>query len=230
MATRPWCCGGRWRSWGHASELAGNVAVVTGAASGLGRGIAEAFVREGLRVVIADVDGTRLDVEVARLGALGGDVIGVVTDVGDPDAVEAAQGAVTAAPARTRKPQRTHRGRTLDERRAERRSALLDAALDLFGTKGYGSTSIGELCRESYVTARYFYEEFGDKEALLVAANRAAIAATIFLAAGMSASVYLITDFLFGEPATAAVTATLGALFIWLWYGLPLIRRMRERD
>jgi len=70
----------------------------------------------------------------------------------------------------------------------------------------------------------------GDKEALLVTANRAAIAATVFLAAGMSASVYLITDFLFGEPATAAVTASLGALFIWLWYGLPLLRRLRERD
>jgi hypothetical protein len=70
----------------------------------------------------------------------------------------------------------------------------------------------------------------GDKEALLTNANRTAITATVFLAAGMSASVYLITDFLFGEPATAAVTAPLGALFIWLWYGLPLLRRMRERD
>jgi hypothetical protein len=70
----------------------------------------------------------------------------------------------------------------------------------------------------------------GDKEALLATANRTAIAATVFLAAGMSASVYLITDFLFGEPATAAVTAPLAALFIWLWYGLPLLRRMRERD
>ena len=70
----------------------------------------------------------------------------------------------------------------------------------------------------------------GDKEALLVNATRTAIAATVFLAAGMAASVYLITDFLFGEPATAAVTAPLGALFIWLWYGLPLVRRMRERD
>ena len=70
----------------------------------------------------------------------------------------------------------------------------------------------------------------GDKEALLRNANRTAIAATVFLAAGMSASVYLITDFLFGEPATVAVTAPLGALFIWLWYGLPVVRRMRERD
>ena len=70
----------------------------------------------------------------------------------------------------------------------------------------------------------------GDKEALLRNANRTAIAATVFLAAGMTASVYLITDFLFGEPATVAVTAPLGALFIWLWYGLPVVRRMRERD
>jgi hypothetical protein len=69
----------------------------------------------------------------------------------------------------------------------------------------------------------------GDKEALLKNGTRAAIAATVFLAAGMSAAAYLITDFLFGGPATAAVTATLGALFIMLWYGLPLVRRMRER-
>jgi hypothetical protein len=70
----------------------------------------------------------------------------------------------------------------------------------------------------------------GDKEALLESANRTAIAATVFLAGGMSASVFLITDFLFGEPATAAVTAPLGALFIWFWYGHPLVRRMRERN
>jgi hypothetical protein len=44
----------------------------------------------------------------------------------------------------------------------------------------------------------------------------------------MSASVYLITDFLFGEPATAVVTAVLGGLFIGFWYGLPLVRRLRE--
>jgi glycine/D-amino acid oxidase-like deaminating enzyme len=69
----------------------------------------------------------------------------------------------------------------------------------------------------------------GDKEVLLETANRTAIAATVFLAAGMAASVYLITDFLFGQPATALVTAPLGALFVWLWYGMPLVRRMRER-
>lgn len=80
---------------------------------------------------------------------------------------------VDAGPARTgstakRQPQRTHRGRTLDERRAERRSALLDAGLELFGTNGYAATPIGELCRVSFVATRYFYEEYGDRESLLL--------------------------------------------------------------
>jgi cation transport ATPase len=68
----------------------------------------------------------------------------------------------------------------------------------------------------------------GDKETLLRTATITAIAATAFLAAGMTASVYLITDFLFGEPATAIVSAVLGGLFIALWYVLPLVRRLRD--
>jgi hypothetical protein len=45
----------------------------------------------------------------------------------------------------------------------------------------------------------------------------------------MTVSVYLITDFLFGNPATAPpVTAELGGAFLWFWYGLPLLRRLRD--
>jgi AcrR family transcriptional regulator len=65
--------------------------------------------------------------------------------------------------------QKLHRGRTIEQRKAERRAALLDAALGLFGTKGYATTSIEDLCSASYVTARYFYEEFGNREGLLLA-------------------------------------------------------------
>ena len=67
-----------------------------------------------------------------------------------------------------------------------------------------------------------------DKEALLRRATRTAIAATVFMAASMTASVYLITDYLFGEPATAIVTALLAALFAGFWYVFPLVRRLRD--
>ena len=67
----------------------------------------------------------------------------------------------------------------------------------------------------------------GDKDVLLRVSTVTGIAATGFLAAGMTASVYLITDFLFGEPATAIVTAVLAGLFVAFWYGLPLLRRLR---
>jgi Family of unknown function (DUF6328) len=68
----------------------------------------------------------------------------------------------------------------------------------------------------------------GDKEALLRTSTFAAIAATAFLAAGMTASVYLITDFLYGEPATAIVVTVLAGLFISFWYAYPLARRLRD--
>jgi hypothetical protein len=68
-----------------------------------------------------------------------------------------------------------------------------------------------------------------DKEALLHLSTKTGIAATVFLACGMTASVYLITDVLYGEPATAAVAAGLGAAFGWFWFGLPLLRRLRDR-
>jgi NAD(P)-dependent dehydrogenase (short-subunit alcohol dehydrogenase family) len=74
-------------------ELAGKVAVVTGGASGIGRGIVEALLDEGARVVIADVEEPVLDATVAELGARG-DVTGVRTDVSNPESVEALADAV----------------------------------------------------------------------------------------------------------------------------------------
>ncbi|MGH3030991.1 MAG: DUF6328 family protein [Gaiellaceae bacterium] len=67
-----------------------------------------------------------------------------------------------------------------------------------------------------------------DKEALLHLATRTAIAATVFIAASMTASVYLITDFLFGASVTVTVTAVLAAAFAGFWYVLPLVRRARD--
>jgi NAD(P)-dependent dehydrogenase (short-subunit alcohol dehydrogenase family) len=72
-------------------DLTDRVAVVTGGAGGIGRGIVEALLEEGARVVVADVEAPVLDATVAELtGRAGPDrVRGVRTDVSDPDAFEA---------------------------------------------------------------------------------------------------------------------------------------------
>lgn len=56
-----------------------------------------------------------------------------------------------------------------DERQADRRRRLLDAGLGQFGTSGYARTTIEGLCAGAGVTPRHFYDEFGGREALLVA-------------------------------------------------------------
>jgi hypothetical protein len=68
-----------------------------------------------------------------------------------------------------------------------------------------------------------------DKEHMLRMSNRLAIAGTVFLAAAIIAVVYLVTDLIFGLAATLMATLLAAALFGWLWYGLPLVRRVRAR-
>ena len=62
-------------------DLAGKVAFVTGAASGIGLGIAEALAQAGVKVMMADLDADALQREVARLSATNADVAGVRADV-----------------------------------------------------------------------------------------------------------------------------------------------------
>src|SRR6202049_3087179 len=62
-------------------EFAGKVAVVTGAASGMGRAFAERFAREGMRVVLADIEQAALDRAVGDLRRQDYDVVGIRTDV-----------------------------------------------------------------------------------------------------------------------------------------------------
>jgi len=70
-------------------HLDGRSAVVTGAASGIGLAIVEAFVNEGMQVVMADIDEKSLRSHAVRLEGGGADVLAVPADVTDPDAVEA---------------------------------------------------------------------------------------------------------------------------------------------
>ncbi|MBL1106372.1 SDR family NAD(P)-dependent oxidoreductase [Streptomyces sp. 5-8] len=68
---------------------AGQVAVVTGAASGIGLAMARRFAADGLKVVLADVEQAALDEAAAGLRAEGADVHARVVDVGERDQVMA---------------------------------------------------------------------------------------------------------------------------------------------
>jgi NAD(P)-dependent dehydrogenase (short-subunit alcohol dehydrogenase family) len=69
-------------------QLEGRVAVVTGAASGIGLAVVETFVAERMRVVMTDVDEEGLAVKAAQLRDQGADVHAVAADVRDPGAVD----------------------------------------------------------------------------------------------------------------------------------------------
>jgi NAD(P)-dependent dehydrogenase (short-subunit alcohol dehydrogenase family) len=69
-------------------EFNGKVAVITGAASGIGKSIAERCVREGMKTVLADIDEPNLTKAEGELKGLGGTVLAVKTDVSKRGDVE----------------------------------------------------------------------------------------------------------------------------------------------
>src|SRR5262245_16695842 len=69
-------------------EFPDKVAVVTGAASGIGRAIAERCVQEGMKVVLADIEEAALAETAAALQYKGGAVAAVKTDVRQAEDVE----------------------------------------------------------------------------------------------------------------------------------------------
>lgn len=68
-------------------DLKNKVAVITGAAEGIGKAIAVAAAAQGMKLVLADISASRLDATVQEFKANGSEVIGVVTDVAKEEAV-----------------------------------------------------------------------------------------------------------------------------------------------
>jgi NAD(P)-dependent dehydrogenase (short-subunit alcohol dehydrogenase family) len=69
-------------------DFTDKVAVVTGAASGIGRGMAETFLAAGMKVVLADIEAPALDATARALADAGGDVQAVRVDVTNAEQVE----------------------------------------------------------------------------------------------------------------------------------------------
>lgn len=70
-------------------DFQNKVAVITGAASGIGRGLAERCALEGMKIVLADVEETALDETAQELKEAGTDVLAVRTDVSKSEEIEA---------------------------------------------------------------------------------------------------------------------------------------------
>jgi NAD(P)-dependent dehydrogenase (short-subunit alcohol dehydrogenase family) len=69
-------------------EFSGKTAVITGGASGIGRAMGELFARQGMNVVLADIEQEPLDAAVAAIQGDGHSCMGLVTDVSKADDVE----------------------------------------------------------------------------------------------------------------------------------------------
>ena len=69
-------------------QLSGRVAIVTGGAGGIGSRIAKEFASQGARVVVASRGQEKLDKIVAEIKSVGGEALGVATDVTDPAQVD----------------------------------------------------------------------------------------------------------------------------------------------
>jgi NAD(P)-dependent dehydrogenase (short-subunit alcohol dehydrogenase family) len=70
------------------NEFEGKVAVITGAGSGIGRALANAAARNGMSVVVVDIEEPAMHETVAGIVATGGSAVGIATDVSDASAVQ----------------------------------------------------------------------------------------------------------------------------------------------
>ncbi|WP_406690797.1 TetR/AcrR family transcriptional regulator [Saccharopolyspora sp. ID03-671] len=64
---------------------------------------------------------------------------------------------------------RYYRGESPEQRRAQRRAALLDAALDLLTAEGWERVTVRSVCAKARLNDRYFHESFRDRDELLLA-------------------------------------------------------------
>ena len=69
-----------------------------------------------------------------------------------------------------------------------------------------------------------------DKERMLQTSNRQALVGSVFLALAIICTVYLITDVLHDARTATVLAIAAGLLYAWLWYGLALSRRIRDRN
>lgn len=79
---------------------------------------------------------------------------------------------ITTNPAPAEKktePKRRYRGSAVEQRKAQRRQQLIDAAVRVYGENGYRHSGVKQVCDAAGLTQRYFYESFAHSDELLIA-------------------------------------------------------------
>ncbi|WP_410623629.1 TetR/AcrR family transcriptional regulator [Amycolatopsis sp. cmx-8-4] len=66
----------------------------------------------------------------------------------------------------------TYAGQSRQERTADRRSRITEAALELFASRSYDDVTVADVCAKAKVAKRYFYEHFADRADLLITVHR----------------------------------------------------------
>jgi hypothetical protein len=69
----------------------------------------------------------------------------------------------------------------------------------------------------------------GDKPRLIKLGTRLTLAGLLCLMLAMCCAVTLVTDIIFTNPTVTATAAVVGALYLWLWFGLALSRKLRGK-
>lgn len=112
---------------------------------------------------------------------------------------------VAQTPVADTPPARRYRGAAADDRRSQRRCQLIQAAIAVYGERGFRNATVKAVCEAAGLTERYFYESFDNSEALLLASYQAVMHAlmTQLAAAGDAA----------GRARRARVRAMLRAYF-----------------
>jgi amino acid transporter len=70
----------------------------------------------------------------------------------------------------------------------------------------------------------------GDKERMMRTSNRFAVVGIGFLALSITLAVILTSDLLFGWPVAVGVGLTVMVFLVWIWFAIPLSRRVRDRS
>ena len=110
---------------------------------------------------------------------------------------------------------------------SDRFSTLSDTERYLYVGALVGATVASALLIAPSAFHRILFRD-RDKEWLVLRANGLAIAGTVFLAASMSCAVFLVVEVTLGSAWAGAIAGACAALFVGLWYVVPLIRRARN--